>query len=125
MRWTVFSLFPALILTSAGCATRGFDTPPCGVSHVEESGHGLAVFFGRDVNENPHNGGSIGLSVTRAGSRRPKFYFYTINHGRLEDKHFIESDYLLLHVGDSAGTFHGFGGCSYVVKKDDHGLFWT
>jgi hypothetical protein len=59
MRWTVFSLFPALILTSAGCATR-FDTP-----HAESAG-------------------SLGPPT-----------FYTINHGRVEDKHFTESDYRL------------------------------
>jgi hypothetical protein len=122
MRWAVFLLVPAWTLTLTACATRGFDTHPCGVSHVEASSHGLKVFFGRNVNENPRNGGSIGLSVTRAGSLGPPT-FYTINHGRLEDKHFIDSDYLLLHLGDTAGTFHGFGGCDYVVEKDENGLY--
>ncbi len=122
MRRLVLSLSTAWMLTLAGCANRDLDSPPCGVSHVETSHHGLKVFFGKDVDEVPRNQGSTGLTVTRARSPG-SFTVYAITHGQLEDKHSVESDYLLLQVGDTAGTFHGFGGCSYVVEDDEHGLY--
>jgi hypothetical protein len=48
---------------------------------------------------------------------------YAIKNGRVEDKYLRSSRSLLLYVGDSAGTFNGFGGCSYEVKVDEDGPY--
>jgi hypothetical protein len=123
MRLLIRSLYAVWMLTLAGCATRVVDTPPCGVSHVEASGRGLKVFFGTDVNEVPSNGFRAGgLTVDRAGGHVPSKR-YAIKNGRVEDKYLRSSRSLLLYVGDSAGTFNGFGGCSYEVKVDEDGPY--
>jgi hypothetical protein len=124
MRWLIRSLYAVWMLTLAGCATRIADTPPCGVSHVEASDRGLKVFFGTDANEIPSNGFRAGgLTVNRAGSHVPSKR-YAIKNGRLKGQfQLISSRYLVLNVGDSAGTFNGFGGCFYEVKVDKDGPY--
>lgn len=125
MRWLIRSLHAVWMLTLAGCATHpGVDTPFCGVNHIEASGHGLKVIFGTDVNELPSNGFRAGgLTVTRSGGHGASTR-YAIKNGRLKRQYqLLSSRYLLLNVGDSAGTFNGFGGCSYEVQVDEQGSY--
>jgi hypothetical protein len=82
------------------------------------------VSFGADVNEVPSNGFRAGgLAVTRAADHAASTR-YAINNGRLKKQHqLLSSRYLLLNVGDGAGTFNGFGGCGYEVKLDERGPY--
>jgi hypothetical protein len=111
------------ILALAGCATPGPGTPPGGVDHVVASPGGLKVFFGKDVNWTPSNGFRAGgLTVSRAGEHGS--IRYAVVNGRSEDKdERIVGNYLLMKVGDSAGTFTGFGACSYDLKRGEHGPY--
>lgn len=111
------------MLALAGCATPGPGTPPCGVDHVVASPGGLKVFFGKDVNVIPSNDFRAGgLTVGRADGHVSERY--AIVSGRLEDKdQRIVANYLRLKVGDGAGIYSGFGGCSYDLKRDKHGPY--
>jgi len=125
MRWPIRSLYAIWMLTLAGCAThRTVDTPFSGVNHVEASGRGLKVFFGTDVNELPSNEFRVGgVAVARAADHGASTR-YAIKNGRLKRQYqLLPSRYLLLSVGDSAGTFNGFGGCSYTVQVDEQGAY--
>jgi hypothetical protein len=118
-----FHLFAAYVVLAAGCAARDpAGIPPCGVTRVESSGQGLKVFFDERFEEIPRKLGSSGLMVFKAKS--PEIAVtYSLEQGQLLDKQSDESPFLLLHPGDRAGTFHGFGGCGYVVQHDEFGAY--
>jgi len=64
------------------------------------------------------------LTVTR--SEKGSSTNYAIENGRLRAQHkfqLLSSHYLLLNMGDSAGTFNGFGGCTYTPKSDKFGRY--
>ena len=112
-----------VLLMLAGCATTAANYSPCGVDHVEASEHGLKLYFSSGDNE-PVALGSTGLAVHRLGV--DKSTIYVIKNGRLKELHkfqLLSSRYLVLNVGESAGTLHLFGGCSYDVKDDESGPY--
>jgi hypothetical protein len=112
------------LIALTGCAThRDRIGHACGIDYVTETDHGLKVFFQRGTNVATVNGFG-GLMVTRSG-KEPSAN-YAIEDGRLRAQHkfqLFSSRYLLLNVGDSAGTFNGFGGCTYTAKSDKFGRY--
>jgi hypothetical protein len=123
MRSTPRSLLLLALIALTACAThRDPIGHACGIDYVDETDHGLKVFFKRGVNVTVHDFG--GLTVTRSGKGPPTNY--AIEDGRLKAQHnfqIFSSRYLLLNMGDSAGTFNGFGGCTYTAKSDKFGRY--
>jgi hypothetical protein len=115
-------LLGLIVLTA--CAThRDPIGHACGIDHVDETDHGLKVFFQRGINV-PTVRGFGGLMVTRSG--KGSSTNYAIEDGRLRAQHkfqLLSSRYLLLNLSDSAGTFDGFGGCTYTAKSDKYGHY--
>jgi hypothetical protein len=123
MKIEVSRLISLAMLMLAGCATFCASAHECAIDHVKTTRLGLKVYFEPDSSINFFN-----INRTGADGAPTK---HSVRKGRLVPQdmpsrpgfHPFAPRYFYLDRDGSATSFNFWGGCSYEIKSDQHGVY--
>jgi hypothetical protein len=123
MKVEVSRLISLAMFMSLGGATVGASAHECGVDHVKTTRLGLKVYIQRDVSANF-------FSINRTGAEGATTN-HSVRNGRIvppdvpprHGLHLFAPRYFFLDRGGSASGFNLWGGCSFEIKSDQHGMY--
>jgi hypothetical protein len=123
MKIEVSRLISLAMCMLVGCATSRASAHECGIDHVKTTRLGLKVYFQPDISANF-------FSINRTGAEGSSTQ-HSVRKGRLVPPdvpprpgfHLFAPRYFFLDRGGSASGFNLWGGCSYEIKSDQHGMY--
>jgi hypothetical protein len=123
MKVEVPRLVSLAIFALLGGATSRASAHECGIDHVKTTRLGLKVYFQPNVSFNI-------FSINRTGAEGSSTH-HSVRKGRLVPPdnpprpgfHLFALRYFFLDRGGSASSFNIWGGCSYEIKSDPHGMY--
>jgi len=119
----VSRLISLAMLMLVGCATSRASAHECGIDHVRTTRLGLKVYFQPGINANL-------FTINRTGVEGASTN-HSVRNGRIvppdvpprHGLHLFAPRYFFLDQGGSASGFNLWGGCSYDIKSDQHGIY--
>lgn len=123
MKFEVSRLISLATLLLVGGGTFRASAHECGIDHVITTRLGLKVYFEPGLSVNF-------FSINRTGVEGASTK-HSIRKGRLVPPdvpprsgfHLFAPHYFFLDRGGSASGFNIWGGCSYEIKSDQHGVY--